>query len=173
MAEFRVGREAYYDMAGKFLKDSRIFYVYCKTPSIFMSSQRVHEEQKRFYQIFLKALKRDIDIRYVFSLSLVKEDILNVARKDKREGLSILDEWNEVSENPKIQLRFIEDKNPFSFLVYDEKTIFLAVYPDKNKRGIIIFDNKEVPFFREFFDQVFAKASNNNKKVIEGIKGLV
>ncbi len=160
-------------MAGNFLKDSRIFYVYCKTPSIFMSSQRVYEEQKRFYQIFLEALKRDIDIRYVFSLSFVKEDILDVAGKGRQEALSILGEWNEVSENPKIQLRFIEGKNPFSFLVYDEKTISLALYPDRNKRGIIIFDNKEVPFFREFFDQVFAKASNNNKKVIEDIKGLI
>lgn len=138
-----------------------------------MSSQRVHEEQRRFYQIFLEVLKRDIDIRYVFSLSFVKEDILNVAKKSRGEALSILDEWNEVSENPRIQLRFIEEKNPFSFLVYDEKTIFLALYPDKNRRGIIIFDNKEVPFFREFFDQVFAKASNNNKKAIEDIKDLI
>lgn len=173
MAEFRIGREAYYDMAREFLKGSGIFYVYCKTPTIFMSSQRVYEEQRRFYQIFLEALKRDIDIKYVFSLSFVKEDILNMAKKDRQEALSILDEWNEVSENPKVQLRFIEGKNPFSFLVYDKKTIFLALYPDRNKRGIIIFDNKEVPFFREFFDQVFAKALSNNKRAIEDIKGLI
>jgi hypothetical protein len=133
MAEFMVGREAYYNIAEKLLKDSRIFYVYCKTPTIFMSSQRVYEEQRRFYQTFLEVLKRDIDIKYVFSLPLVKDDILDVAKKNRQEALSILDEWNEVSENPKIQLRFIEEKNPFSFLVYDEKTIFLAVYPDKNK----------------------------------------
>jgi len=149
MTEFKIGREVYYDTAGKLLEDSNIFYVYCKTPTIFMSSQRVHEEQRRFHKKFFTELKRDIDIRYVFSLPYVEEDILNVAKKDKREALSILKEWKDVSKSSRIKLKFIEEKNPFSFLVYDKKTVFLAVYPN-NKRGIIIFDNKEVPFFREY-----------------------
>jgi hypothetical protein len=173
MAKYMDGRESYYGMAGELLKGSKIFYVYCKTPTIFMSSQRAYESQRKFYEIFQDMLKKDIDIRYVFSLPLVKEDILAVARKDRQEALTILDEWAKTLENQKIKLKFIDEKNPYSFLVYDDKTIFLAIYPNKEKRGIIVFDNKEVPFFREFFDQIFQTASDDNQKAIEDIRKLV
>jgi hypothetical protein len=173
MAEFMEGPESYYNKAGEFLKGSSIFYVICKTPTIFMSTGRVYDEQKNFYNLFQESLKRDIDVRYVFSLPLVKEDILAVAKKDKAEALSILDEWSMTVDNPKIKLRFIKERPQYSFLVYDEKTIFLALYPKKDKRGIIIFDNREVPFFRESFNQAFEMASDDNKKAIKDIRELV
>lgn len=172
MAEFISGRKSYYEKAGEFLKDSGKFYVYCKTPTIFMSSQRVHEEQRKFFEIFNEVIKKNVDIRYVFSLPLVKEDVLAVAKKDRQEAMSILDEWDRMLENEKVKLRFTEEKNPYSFLVYDNKTIFLAIYPNK-ERGIIIFDNKEVPFFRDSFEQIFDIASGDNKQAIDNIRKLV
>lgn len=169
MAQFLKGNKAYYEMAAMLLKGSKVFRVYCKTPTIFMSSQRVTAEQKAFYETFKKELQRDIDVRYVFSLPYVQEDILQVAKKDKNEALSILKEWESVSMNPKIGLRFVEERNPFSFLVFDKKAVFLAVYPNK-ERGVIVFDNEEVPFFREFFDQAFLAASDNLKQARQEIK---
>ena len=108
----------------------------------------------------------------MFSLPLTKEELLNIAKTDKKQALQDLKDWEAFSHNPKIDLRYIESRNPFSCVIGNEYTAVLMVYPN-GERGCMVVLNQALPFYTESFEQIFRGASKNNKTAIEDIKDTI
>lgn len=170
---FTRGEKAYYNEAAKILKKSSIFRVLAKTPTLFISSQRQKPHQKAYYKELMRAISSGrISVEYVFSLPLTKAEILNISKSNATQALNDLNEWSRFAKHPKVDLKYIPDKNPFSCVIGDKYTAILAVYPN-GQRGCLTVSNKMMPFYLESFKQIFKEASKNHKSIIAEIRRAI
>ncbi|MFQ5648192.1 MAG: hypothetical protein ACE5FW_03060 [Candidatus Aenigmatarchaeota archaeon] len=170
---FTKGKEAYYNEAAKILESSSTFKALAKTPTLFISSQRRLPHQKAYYKKLMEAIESGgVAMEYIFSLPLTQEEILNIASSDQRQALSDLGAWDKFSNHPKIDLRYMEGRNPFSCVIGDKHTAVLFVYPG-GERGCMTVLNERVPFYMEVFSQLFKGASRDNRSAIARVGKLV
>jgi hypothetical protein len=159
------GPEAYYLLAKEILEESSLFKVIAKTPTLFLTSQMIHDYQKSYLSSLLKALRDgQTFFEYLFSLLLTKEELL---RMNSEEALQSIEIWRKYSTHPRIDLRYINDVNPFSCCIGDKRTVVLWPY---GERAAIIYENQENPLYLEHFDRLFTQASKDHQNVIKKIR---
>jgi hypothetical protein len=168
MIKFLKGSDKYYIEAMKCLEKSKMICCLAKTPTAFLSSQREKPWQMKFYNALTSILKnrKDIKIRYIFSLPLTKEELL---KEDKNTALKDLEEWKMLANDSRIDFRYIDFIAPFSCFISDNHTLLLLIYPNK-ERACLVLSNKEVSFYKEYFDQLAKQANKNNNSVIDAIR---
>lgn len=168
------GPKAYYEEATRLLKTSKTFICLAKTPTAFLSSQREKPWQLEFYNEFKNAIenRKDIKIRYVFSLPLTKEEVLKTAQHDKKQALADLNSWLILSKDSRIDFRTLDYTAPFSFIIGDNETALLMIYPNGD-RACLVLKNKEVPYYLEYFNQLADLANADNETTINKIKEMI
>jgi len=170
---FRKGRNWYYDEATKIVQKTKTFKILAKTPTLFLSSQRIFDYQKKYYTTLMKRIeKSDVHIQYLFSLPFTKDEIINRARKDMTTTVSDLEKWLSFSNHKYINLRYIEAHNTFSCVIGDTNTAVLMIYPS-GERGCIVVSNDSVPFYTESFNELFKNAKSDHQYIIEEIKKII
>ncbi len=159
-------KASYYLEAKRILKNSKTLKVVAKTPTLFITSQRKKDYQKKYYDELMRSLKRNIRIEYLFSLPFTTEELLS---EDKKTAFKDLSEWSAFSKHPKINIRFLKTRNPFSCVIGDRETAVLIVYAN-GKRGCLTVSNNVTAFHNKAFSQLFRSASNKHGPAIKEIK---
>lgn len=162
---FKKGNAAYYTESTRILRYSKTLKVIAKTPTLFITSQRKKSYQMKYYKELLRSLKKEIRIKYLFSLPLTYKELLT---ENKKISFNDIDAWNIFSKHPKIDLRFIEYRNAFSCVIGDNEAAVLLTFQN-GQRGCIVIRNSYVPFYAQTFEEMFRTASKQHKSAINTI----
>ncbi len=129
-----------------------------KTPALILPKEREgHWREKYSKLLFSKIENGEIKARYLFSLLVAREKILEYPKEDIEK---ILENWEKVLQYDNLDLRFVNHKDFESCIVGEDKAI-ITTEP-------VIDENLEER--KRIFNELFESASSNHMEVIEDIR---
>ncbi len=167
-----IGNEHFYKKAIQIVNESKVFRGAAKTPALILPSERESPERKEYCDALMKKIKGgNIKVKYLFSLPRTEEEIITGTNASGVEQWEeIRREWQELIRYKNVDLRWVDHDDFISCIIGNHHTLIGWKGLEDRKISAITYLNNEMCFYKDSFDMIFEKASNDNEKAINRIE---
>lgn len=152
-----INEDQFYEIATKIVSESEVGRFATSSPALILPQERGTKFRNRYFETLISRISNGMEVKYLFNLDKTKELISNC-----NDRIDILNKWTELLVYNNLDLRFTNEE--FESCIIGEKE---AVFKRDKKRFLVSSGSEEYVNLLEAFDNIFERASGDNKEVIE------